>query len=193
MVRLLVASLMLAMPLVGQSTVLVKPGAAAAAQPAGDTALLAKAKHGDAAAQVRLGLKYEQGVGVRRDYPRILKDLKARIQNAQRKAALVVNLELVFLYWEIGCVILQRQTTEGWGAKVIERLSLDLRNAFPDVKGFSPRNLKYMKDFATVYPGPSILQQPAAKLPWTHLCLLLDKVKDSEARAWYIQATLENG
>lgn len=127
------------------------------------------------------------------DYPRILKDLKARIQNAQRKAALAANLELVSLYWEIGSVILQRQAAEGWGAKVIERLSLDLRNGFPDMKGFSPRNLKYMKDFAAAYPGPSILQQPAAKLPWTHLCLLLDKVKDPEARAWYIKATLENG
>jgi predicted nuclease of restriction endonuclease-like (RecB) superfamily len=127
------------------------------------------------------------------DYPRILRDLKDRIQRAQTKAAHAINLELVSLYWEIGSMILQRQTVEGWGTKIIERLSQDLRNAFPGMKGFSLRNLNYMKDFAAAYPGASILQQPAAKLPWTHLCLLLDKVKDPAARAWYIQATLDNG
>jgi predicted nuclease of restriction endonuclease-like (RecB) superfamily len=119
--------------------------------------------------------------------------LTHKISDRLSKAALAVNLEVVSLYWEIGCVILQRQTTEGWGTKVIDRLSLDLRNAFPGMKGFSPRNLKYMRKFAEEFPGVPIVQQPAAQLPWTHLCLLLDKVKDPEVRAWYIKATIDNG
>jgi len=127
------------------------------------------------------------------DYPRFLQDLKAKIQRAQARAVTAVNLEVLSLYWEIGKEVLARQATEGWGAKVIDRLSVDLRNAFPDMKGFSPRNIKYMKDLAAAYPEQAILQQAAAKLPWTHLCILFDKVKPPEERAWYIQRTLEQG
>jgi predicted nuclease of restriction endonuclease-like (RecB) superfamily len=114
------------------------------------------------------------------DYPRFLQDLKAKIQMAQTRAIRAVNLEVLSLHWEIGKEVLIRQASEGWGAKVIDRLSLDLRNAFSDMKGFSPRNIKYMKDLAAAYPEPAILQQPAAKLPWTHLCILKDKVKNPD-------------
>ncbi len=77
-----------------------------------------------------------------------LADLKNRIHNAQQRATLAVNRELVGLYWQIGRDILARQAEQGWGAKVIDRLAHDLRTAFPDMKGFSPRNLKYMRAFA---------------------------------------------
>jgi predicted nuclease of restriction endonuclease-like (RecB) superfamily len=70
-----------------------------------------------------------------------------RIHTAQQRATLAVNRELVLLYWQIGRDILARQAAQGWGAKVIERLAQDLRTAFPDMKGFSPRNLKYMRAF----------------------------------------------
>ncbi len=80
-----------------------------------------------------------------------LAELKIRIHSAQQRAALAVNRELVLLYWQIGRDILQRQSREGWGAKVIERLAHDLRTAFPDMKGFSPRNLKYMRSFAQAW------------------------------------------
>jgi predicted nuclease of restriction endonuclease-like (RecB) superfamily len=78
-----------------------------------------------------------------------LSELKARIHSARQRATLAVNRELVLLYWQIGRDILDRQEAQGWGAKVIDRLSHDLREAFPEMKGFSPRNLKY----AGVRPG----------------------------------------
>jgi predicted nuclease of restriction endonuclease-like (RecB) superfamily len=100
---------------------------------------------------------------------------------------------LVALYWQIGQEILARQQQQGWGAKVIERLAKDLRKEFPEMKGFSPRNLKYMRAFAEAYPDEQMVQQAAAQIPWFHNCVLLDKVKDPEERLWYIQKTLEYG
>jgi predicted nuclease of restriction endonuclease-like (RecB) superfamily len=95
--------------------------------------------------------------------------------------------------WSIGCDILARQAEQGWGAKVIERLARDLRAAFPDMKGFSPRNLKYMRALAEAYPEEQFVQQLAAQMPWFHNCVLLDKVKDAAERQWYIRKTIEHG
>jgi len=95
-----------------------------------------------------------------------LTDLKTRIHTAQQRATLAVNRELVLLYWQIGRDILARQAEAGWGARVIERLSQDLRNAFPGMKGFSTRNLKYMRAFAEAWPDAEFVQQAAAQLPW---------------------------
>lgn len=122
-----------------------------------------------------------------------LLELKTRIHSAQQRAALAVNRELVLLYWQIGRDILTRQAEQGWGAKVIERLAHDLRAAFPEMKGFSPRNLKYMRAFAEAWPGVEFVQQAAAQLPWFHLCTLLDKLKTREEREWYLsKATQHN-
>lgn len=126
-------------------------------------------------------------------YDEFLLDLKSRIQSAQIKAAGSVNRELVTLYWNIGREILQRQTAQGWGAKVIDRLARDLRAAFPDMKGFSPRNIKYMRAFADAYSEEQFVQQVAAQIPWFHHCVLLDKVKKPSEREWYIRQTVENG
>jgi predicted nuclease of restriction endonuclease-like (RecB) superfamily len=126
-------------------------------------------------------------------YADFLAGLKQRIQLAQLRASLAVNRELVLLYWGIGKEILVRQKEDGWGTRVIERLSKDLRSAFPDMKGLSFRNLGYMKAFAEAWPDESILQQAAAKLPWFHNCVLIDKVKDPVVRAWYIQQAIQNG
>ena len=126
-------------------------------------------------------------------YSDFLHDLKERIRRAQVRAVLAVNRELVLLYWQIGCDILTRQQQQGWGAKVIERLAKDLQKEFPDMKGFSSRNLKYMRAFAEAYPDDQIVQQAAAQIPWFHNCVLLDKVKDRTERLWYIQQTLEYG
>ena len=98
------------------------------------------------------------------DYAAWLSELKTRIHSAQQRATLAVNRELVLLYWQIGQDILARQNREGWGTKVIERLAQDLRNAFPDMKGFSPRNLKYMRAFAEAWPDSEFVQQAAAQL-----------------------------
>jgi len=126
-------------------------------------------------------------------YADLLNDLKTRIRSAQIKAAVSVNRELIFLYWQIGHEILQRQNKLGWGAKVIDRLAKDLRKAFPDMKGFSPRNLKYMRSFAEAYPDKEIVQQAAAQIPWFHHCVLMDKIKNKIEREWYIRMAVENG
>src|ERR1700674_5256917 len=99
-------------------------------------------------------------------YDDLLRDLKERIRTAQVRAALAVNRELVRLYWQIGRDILIRQQEQGWGAKVIDRLARDLRAESPDMKGFSARNLKYMRAFAHAWPDESFVQQLAAHIPW---------------------------
>ena len=105
---------------------------------------------------------------------------------------MAVNRELVLLYWQIGRDILARQASQGWGAKVIDRLAHDLRNAFPEMKGFSPRNLKYMRAVAEAWPEPEFVQQAAAQLPWFHLCTLIDKLATREARDWYLAKAVEH-
>ena len=125
-------------------------------------------------------------------YRSFLSELKGQIRIAQLKASLAVNQELVMLYWQIGQSIIERQTTEGWGNKVIPQLSKDLKAEFPAVKGLSTRNLGYMKSFAIAWPNEQILQQAVAKIPWGHNVRLLDKVKDAEERLWYIQQTMDN-
>lgn len=109
-----------------------------------------------------------------------LADLKGRIHNAQQRATLAVNRELVLLYWQIGRDILARQAAQGWGAKVIERLAQDLRLAFPEMKGFSRANLMYMRAFAEAWPDAAIVQQAVGQLPWGHNLVLLTKLKQSE-------------
>ncbi|MCV3213234.1 DUF1016 N-terminal domain-containing protein [Plectonema radiosum NIES-515] len=126
-------------------------------------------------------------------YDDFLSELKTRISHAQIRAAVAVNKELILLYWQIGRDILHRQQQQGWGAKVINRLATDLQQAFPEIKGFSPRNLKYMRAFAQAYPDEQFVQLLAAQIPWFHNCVLLDKVKDSGEREWYIQQTIQHG
>ncbi len=127
------------------------------------------------------------------DYKNFLQDLKQRIASAQVKAALAVNRELVLLYWQIGREILQRQNAQGWGAKIIEQLSKDLRSAFPEMKGFSRANLLYMRAFAEAYSNEEFVQQVVGQIPWGHNVRILDKVKTPEEREFYIRKTIENG
>jgi predicted nuclease of restriction endonuclease-like (RecB) superfamily len=99
----------------------------------------------------------------------------------------------VLLYWQIGQDILARQQAQGWGAKAIARLARDLTAAFPGMKGFSPRNLKYMRAFAEAWPDAAIEQEVLAELPWYHQLALLDKLKTREDREWYAARALEHG
>ena len=126
-------------------------------------------------------------------YGNWLTDLKSRIQTAQQRAARAVNRELVVLYWQIGQDILQRQAEQGWGAKVIERLSHGLRIAFPEMKGFSRANLMYMRAFAEAWPDQTIVQQAVGQLPWGHNLVLLSKLKNQELRLLYAQRAVEHG
>ena len=126
-------------------------------------------------------------------YPQLLERLKGEIASARTRAALAVNEELIKLYWRLGREIIEREGRDGWGASVTKRLSLDLRHEFPEMTGLAERNLRYMRDFARAWPDASIWQQPVAKLPWGHICRLLDKLDDPAARLWYAQSTVEYG
>nr|WP_307858782.1 DUF1016 N-terminal domain-containing protein [Curtobacterium flaccumfaciens] len=104
-----------------------------------------------------------------------------------------MNTELVSLYWGIGATILQRQGDEGWGSNVIGRLAADLRAEFPEIKGFSPRNLAYMRAFGAAWPEEQTLQQAVAQLPWGHITVLLDRLDDRELRDWYAAQAAAHG
>jgi predicted nuclease of restriction endonuclease-like (RecB) superfamily len=119
--------------------------------------------------------------------------LKQRIRAAQIKAALAVNRELLLLYWQIGRDILQRQQEEGWGSKVIQRLSNDLKREFPSMKGFSRSNLMYMRGFAEAYPDEQIVQEVLGQITWYHNIALLEKTKNPDERLWYAKETVANG
>ena len=126
-------------------------------------------------------------------YIEFLNSLKKEIQHARLKAHLAVNKELILLYWRIGKEILERKKDLGWGSKVIEQLSQDLRHTFPEMKGLSLRNLVYMQTFASSYPDFEFTQALPAQITWYHNQTILDKVQDPQKRIFYIQNTIENG
>ncbi len=126
-------------------------------------------------------------------YTHWLAELKTRIASARQRAALSVNQEQIRLYWQIGHDIQERQSKQGWGSKVIDRLASDLKESFPDIKGFSGSNLKYMRRFAELCPDRAIGQQPADQLPWFHIVALITKLDDSAQREWYAQQTVQQG
>lgn len=125
-----------------------------------------------------------------REYIEIIETIKGEIRGAQYKAALSANRELILLYYHIGTVINQHKT---WGSKFVENLAADIRLAFPNVKGYSVRNLKYMAKFAETYPDEGFVQQAVAQIPWGHTVVLLDKFSDNAVRNWYIHKIMENG
>ena len=110
------------------------------------------------------------------NYAHLIQALKQEIGQARIRAHLAVNKEMIMLYWNIGKKILERQTDEGWGTKVIESISNDLRKEFPEMKGLSARNLLYMQTFAATYPSSEITQHPVAQIPWGHNVTILDKI-----------------
>jgi predicted nuclease of restriction endonuclease-like (RecB) superfamily len=132
-------------------------------------------------------------LGLPDGYAAAFAEIKQRIQSERLRIVMSANSAMVLLYWDIGRLILNRQEQEGWGAKVIDRLSADLRQAFPDMSGLSPRNLKYMRTFAAAWPDAEIVQQLAAQIPWMHNCRLLDSRLNSSTRLWYIRASIDNG
>ena len=148
------------------------------------------------------------------DYASLLKDIRLRVRNAQARAVLAVNAELIRLYWDIGALIHERQSREGWGAGVIPRLARDLHNELPEEKGFSERNIKRMLAFYREYPQLEFVPQPVAQMPadekgpqpvalfpsdlllavpWGHHAELMAKVKDPATRHWYMQAAVQHG
>jgi predicted nuclease of restriction endonuclease-like (RecB) superfamily len=154
-----------------------------------------------------------------RSYGHVLQGLKEKIRQARLQAAIAVNSHLLQMYWDVGKLILDEQRKMGWGARIIDKLAFDLKMEFSDMKGFSARNLKYMRAFAEAYPGfsqPAGLQSPdnqietivqaapaqlentpintlLIRLTWYHHTTLLDKVKDPETRRFYIHQAAGNG
>jgi len=122
-----------------------------------------------------------------------ISELKERIATQRIRTLLNANSEMIQLYWIIGQKILEKQEEEGWGAKVIDRMSYDLKEAFPEMKGFSPRNLKYMRKFAEAWPNFEFVQRRVAQIPWRSNITLLDKLTEPELRLWYAQKVLELG
>ena len=112
------------------------------------------------------------------------------ILKSQYKAMQAVNTEMIYMYWNIGKII---SDNAEWGNKFIENLSIDLKTEFPEIQGFSSRNLRNMRNFYKEYPNVEILQTLSAKLPWSHNVLLISKIKDMEIRKWYMKETIKNG
>ncbi|ALO65798.1 hypothetical protein AS189_03955 [Arthrobacter alpinus] len=131
--------------------------------------------------------------GMPKWYPEMLASVADKVSTGRVRAVAAVNRELVATYWAVGKELLTRETSEGWGAKVVLRLSTDLKERFPDAQGFSPRNLRYMKAFAEAWPDATMLQQPVATLAWGHNVMLLEKLDDAQTRLWYAAAAVEHG
>ncbi len=127
------------------------------------------------------------------NYAEALKEIKTRIQQERLRVVLAANSAMVVLYWDIGQVILNKQSQTGWGARIIDRLAKDLQEVFPDVKGFSSRNLKYMRAFAVTWPEREIVQEVLAQITWSHNIALMEKLAGSEERLWYARETVKNG
>ena len=124
------------------------------------------------------------------DYLATIQEIKAEIQKAQYQATVKVNSELLLLYYHIGQSINRHKV---WGNKFIENLSRDLRLEYPDTKGYSVRNLKYMAKFAETYPDKEFVQQVVAQIPWGHNVVIMDKVLAEDERTWYLKECAENG
>ena len=124
------------------------------------------------------------------EYLETIEQIKNKIQAAQYKAAVNINQEMILLYHAVGEAINSHKV---WGSKFIDSLAKDIKLAFPNAKGYSVRNLKYMAKFAMTYPDRQFVQTVSAQIPWSHNIVILDKVKDPDQRIWYIKKTAENG
>ncbi len=127
-------------------------------------------------------------------YAELLEQLKARVRASRVRAARAANSEVLALYWSVGRDILDRQEQAGWGSRVIDRLAADLRAEFPDQRGWSRRNLHYMRSLAEAWPSAdAVVPQAVAQLPWGHVRVLLDKLSTRQDRDWYAAAAVEYG
>src|SRR5690606_1886644 len=136
-------------------------------------------------------------------YIELLTELKKKIRQAQHRVALSLNTEMLVLYWSMGNDISAKIKEAGWGSKVVDQMSKDLKDEFPEMNGFSPRNLRYMRSFAEAYSDflqadlakseKAILQPVVALIPWTNHTIILDRVKSIDDRLLYIRKTAENG
>jgi predicted nuclease of restriction endonuclease-like (RecB) superfamily len=133
-----------------------------------------------------------------KEYAQVLLEIKSKIAQAQVKAVLAANQQLLLLYWDIGKMLTEKMKHAGWGTKVVDKLSADLQRDFPGIKGFSRQNIYRMTAFYQTY---AIVSQAARQLgdlaifqiPWFHNVVLIMKIKNDDERLWYAQKTIENG
>ncbi len=123
-------------------------------------------------------------------YIAVVEEIKNKIQSAKYKATVAVNSEMIFLYYEIGETLNEHKS---WGNKFIDNLSKDIRLAYPEAKGYSVRNLKYMAKFAAEFEDVQFVQAVLAQITWTHVIMIMDKVSDDTQRRWYSERTIKNG
>ncbi len=128
------------------------------------------------------------------DYFHWINDLKSKIHAAQTKVALTINSQLLELYWEIGKDISERQENTDWGSKFIEQTAIELRNEFPEIKGFSRRNLYAIRQWYKFYSEKyQFVPQSVAQIPWGHNRLIISKIKDIAEAEFYCNETIKNG
>lgn len=127
------------------------------------------------------------------EYVELINEIKQKVQQARVYARRSVNIELVSLYWHIGSVLLKKQNIERWGSKYLSHVSKDLLMAMPELKGFSERNLKFMRQFCQEFPECEFGKQLVSQLPWGHIILLIQRVKDKTQRDWYICKAIDEG
>jgi len=128
-----------------------------------------------------------------KDYMDFFSNIKDRLKAAQIRAALAANSELIKFYWELGNDLIEKQKAQKWGGHFLEQFSHDMRQAFPEMQGFSVTNLKRMRLFAQAYPDFAIRAQAVPQLPWGHIVRLMQMVKSYAEREWYAQETIKNG
>lgn len=136
---------------------------------------------------------YDDFLRLNKDYVNFLSGIKDRLQTAQIRAALAANSELIKFYWELGRDLIEKQKHHAWGSKFLDQFSHDMRQAFPEMQGFSVRNFQRIRQFTQLYPDLLITPQAVAQLPWGHISLLIHAVKDKFTREWYAQQTIKNG
>lgn len=124
------------------------------------------------------------------NYMMVLSQIKNEVNNTQQCVVMNANKELILMYYRIGKKLIQNNV---WGSSFIDNLSNDLKIEFPNSKGLSSRNLRYMQKFATIYDDIEFLQEVLAKLSWTHNIILMDRVKDYNKKKWYAINAIENG
>jgi predicted nuclease of restriction endonuclease-like (RecB) superfamily len=127
------------------------------------------------------------------NYKEFIENLKEQIKSSSQKVVKTVNSELINLYYQIGRQIVEKQAKASWGDNLIGQIEQDLRLAFPKLKGFSRRNLIYMRSFYNFCTDFEITQQLVAQIPWGHICLIINKIKSREEASFYINKTIENG
>ena len=126
-------------------------------------------------------------------YFEFFSNIKNRVIQGRQKLILSINREVTSLYYDIGVEIIRSQQVKGWGSKIMEKISRDLRLEFPEMRSFSPQNLKCMKRFAAVYTPEEIQQQGLDKLPWAHIVTLIYSDLGKEERAFYALSAIKNG